>query len=500
MFNMMLAQKPSRRQFLLYLISTLFLLGLAFAYHYASDSIALPSMARKESSSKRLSIVPLVDLSATDMSVSDNSILDVVQSKETTRPQNKGNDSSTLTTSLPTHTTYLPTFYPSKELFIRAIYFDGRSRNNHKNSSVFLVVVKKVITDNNLIVGCQVGNHIAKDFEVRLIGETPLWRAFYPHINHEEAFVECYDLPAQNGSIGYISYKSNSSKSTVQMAASERPLYIPGPPVQPSTEQGKKYNFSIATCAKVFSNPPLLEEWLTYQKTLGVQHVHLDVEDSFVKNGGLKRKYVQEALKKGFLGVEVWNAYLSPNEIWYHNQGLIYEDCTYRFLGVYDYLVLMDTDDFLTPRVPGETQLYYYIDKYCKGKTTGSCKFKWIEFFPDHFGLNKSIPILDGNITRQLNNFSHYIQGNPKSLHRTSVVVDAATHYAYKMLDGFQIEQVSPNVMYVAHIRKGNRLAKGNNLHIGLPHSSAYEHVINKLLLLLMLLALPGCLQLLDIT
>ena len=377
-----------------------------------------------------------------------------------------------------------PTFHPSKELFIRAIYFDGRPRNKHKNSSVFLVVVKKDITDNKLILGCQVDKHVAKDFEVRLIGETPLWRAFYPKINHEEAFIECFDLPARNGSMGYITFK-RTKESEVEIAATERPLYVPGPRIPPSTEQGRKYGFSIASCAKIFNHPPWMKEWLQYQATLGVQHVHLDVEDSFVKNGGLDKPYMKEAIEKGFLSVDVWNSYLNGNEIWYHNQGLIYEDCVYRFLGVYDYLVLMDTDDFLTPRVPGETQLYYYINKYCRGQTTGSCKFKWIEFFPDHFGLNESIPILDGNVTRRLNNYSHYIQGNPKSMHRINVVVDAATHYAYKMLDGFQIKMVSSDVMYVAHVRKGNKLATGDRLHVGIPHSSAcYEHVVNRLLFL----------------
>ena len=375
-----------------------------------------------------------------------------------------------------------PTFHPSKELFIRAIYFDGRPRNKHKNSSVFLVVVKKVITDNKLILSCQVDKHIAKDFEVRLIGETPLWRPYYPKINHDEAFIECFDLPARNGSMGYITFK-RTKESEVEIAATERPLYVPGPRIPPSTEQGKKYGFSIASCAKIFNHPPWMKEWLQYQATLGVQHVHLDVEDSFVKNGGLDKPYMKEAIEKGFLSVDVWNSYLNDNEIWYHNQGLIYEDCVYRFLGVYDYLFLMDTDDFLTPRVPGETQLYYYINKYCRGQTTGSCKFKWIEFFPDHFGLNESIPILDGNVTRRLNNYAHFFQRNPKSMHRINVVVDAATHYAYKMLDGFQINMVSSDVMYVAHVRKGNKLATGNRLHFGIPHSSAcYEHVVSRLL------------------
>ena len=388
----------------------------------------------------------------------------------------------------------LPSFYPSKELFVRAVYFDGRPRNNHINSSVFLIVVKKSITDNKLITGCQIDNHRARDFEVRLIGETPLWRHFYPKINHEEAFVECYDMPARNGSMGYIFFKRDEN-AEVELAASERPVFMSGPRAEPSTAEGKNYGFTIAACAKVFgNNPPWLKEWLTYQKTLGVQHVHLDAEDTFVRAGWLKKPFIQKAMQEGFLSIDVWKKYLSPSEIWYHNQGLIYEDCVYRLRGVYDYLILVDTDDFFTPRNPTQKQLYFYIQKYCRGEGIGSCKFKWIEYYPDQLGLDKSIPIPDGNVTCQLKNYSHYIQGNPKSLHKTNVIVDAATHYAYTMLSGYRIVSVSPNELYVAHVRMGNRMASGKSLHIGPPTANGcLQHTVNRLLLVCMFLLFLLC-------
>ena len=405
--------------------------------------------------------------------------------------QSTHSETSTFSTASPSPpqnvtTQVLPTFYPSKELFVRAIYFDSRAKKyqQHRNSSVFLIVVKKSITDRKLIVGCQIDNKIARDFEVRLIGETPLWRHFYPKINHEEAFVECFDMPAKNGSNGYIHFKRDEN-SPIEIAASERPLLILQRKVKPLTPEAKKYGFTIAACAKIFgSRPPWLEEWLLYQRALGVQHVHLDAEDSFKLAGGLDKPFIKKAMQEGFLSVDVWNKYLAPNELWYHNQGLIYEDCVYRLQGVYDYLILIDTDDFLTPRIPTEKQLYYYINKYCRGENIGSCMFKWIEYYPDQFGLNKSIPIPDGNLTSQLKNYSHFIQGNPKSLHKANVIIDAATHYAYKMLKGYKVNQVSLDVMYAAHIRKGNKMMTGEALHIGPPHANgSWEHTMNVFLL-----------------
>lgn len=387
----------------------------------------------------------------------------------------------------------MPPFRPSKELFVRAVHFDDRPRNGHRNTSVFLVVALRTITDQNLIVGCQIDDNIAKDFKVDLIGETPLWRAFYNHINHEEAMVLCYDLPATRESTGYISYRL-SVNSTVKIATSERPVRFPVPRIPPTSDEGIKYNLTIVACAKIFNSPPWLGEWITYMKTLGIDHIHFDAEDSFKKFGAFKNSVLQEAIQSGFVTVEIWKQYLNGNELWYHNQGLIYEDCAYRYRNTYDYIVMVDTDDFFTPRVPGQGKLHYYVDKYCRGQTTGSCKFKWIEYFPDYYGLNNKTTN-DGNITSRLANFSHYTQGNPKSVHRTNVVFDAATHYAYKMVKGFNTVQVSPNVAYFAHIRKNkNPPSMGKGLKVGVPHSSAcLGHVLSRNLLVFLLMLCILC-------
>lgn len=380
-------------------------------------------------------------------------------------------------TSLPP----LPTFYPSKDLFVRAVYFDDRPRDGHQNTSVFLVVCIRNITDNKLIIGCQVDGRQANKFSVKLIGETPLWRYFYDKINHEEVLVHCYDLPAKNGSNGYILYKKSRDSNTV-IAASERRLVIPAPRIKPSSAEGVKYNMTIVTCAKVFEEPPWLEKWLIYQRTLGVDHVHLDVEDSFIKRRkGLSRPFIKRAMEEGFLTVDVWNRYLGVWEIWYHNQGLIYEDCPYRFRGTYDYIIMLDTDDFFTLRRPDQLKLHYYINTFCTGKGVGSCKFKWVEYFPDVFGFS-NVSTADGNITRGLKNYSHFNQGNPKSLHRTTVLIDTATHYAHLMMPGYRIAEVSLSVAYVAHVRKNNKLPEKGKLVIGLPNTCS-EHTLSVLLL-----------------
>lgn len=400
-------------------------------------------------------------------------------------PPNTASEPSTVS---PATVSAWPEFKPSKDLFVRAIHFDSRPRDGHHNTSVFLVVCLKTITDNNLIQGCFVDGRGAKDFAVKLIGETPLWRAFYDKkINHEEVMVHCYDLPAHNGSSGYITYRKTAD-SDIVTAASERLLMIPAPRITPSSEEGKKYNMTIVACAKVFGHPPWLKEWITYQRTLGVDHVHLDAEDTFRQNGGMDTEFITDMMAEGFLSIDVWKKYLSTWELWYHNQGLIYEDCPYRFRGTYDYIVMMDTDDFFTPRVPEEKKIHYYIDRSCRGKGIGSCKFKWVEYYPDVVGMNKSVPTADGNMTRALNNYSHYNQGNPKSLHRTTVLIDTATHYAYQMMPGYRIQSVPVTLAYVAHVRLYKRKLPDaqHGLVLGLPNTCS-EHLLSKLLLFVIL-------------
>lgn len=348
--------------------------------------------------------------------------------------------------------------FPSKDVLIRAVYFDDRQRDHHRNTCVFLVLVWKNITDNKLITGCQVGEKRAKHFDVRLIGETKYWRAYpqYNVIDHEEVMVHCYDLPVQDGEEAYLYYKMRKKSDDEVFVRSERPLMFPRPRVKPTSVEGLKYNLSVLTCTKVYGNPTWLKEWLTYQQTIGVDHVHMTADESFFRSiSNEMASYLEGLIADGFVSIDFWISWLNNGkQVWYHNQGLILEDCIYQFRGVYDYVYILDTDDFFNPRVPGETKVQYYIDRMCVRNKVGTCKFRWVEFYPDFYHMNTSISVADGNVTKQLLNFSHIMQGNRKSVHRTNAVVDSATHYAYDIIPGYERIEYPIEVAYVAHIRK----------------------------------------------
>lgn len=356
----------------------------------------------------------------------------------------------------PTYDDQVP-FFPFKDVLVRSVYFDDRPRDGHRNTSVFIVLIRKNITDNHLVVGCQVGKHRAKEFTVNVIGETPKWRVYpqYNVIDHEEVLVDCFDLPVQNGTSGFLLYRLYEG-AEVEVAVSERPLVIPPPRLPPRSPDSQFHNFTIVTCTKIFGTPPWFVEWMDYQRRIGVDHVHLNVDDAFTRNAPVNMLlYVKRAMKEGFVSADPWVPWLqNGKEVWYHNQGLILEDCIYRFRTSYDFIFILDTDDFFVPRVPDEKTLHYYIKKHCMGEDTGSCKFRWVEFYPDHYGLTGE-PTIGGNMTARLKNFTHYVQPNRKSLHRIGTVIDTCTHHAHKMLPGYRSVDVPQSSAYVGHIRKG---------------------------------------------
>jgi len=343
---------------------------------------------------------------------------------------------------------------------IRSVFLDTRLRNvGHKNASVFLIEVRKHIHHESLIIGCRVGKHATDDFTVRQpLQLQRIHRTTYTHI-----LIDCFDLPAENGSKAFIIYKP-SSDSVAVSTESERPLLIPAPRVPPRRGQ----NFTVATCLAVLfgPHPHFISEWLRYQRTIGIDHIHIIAEDSFKNGGGFKNPYLKQGMDEGFVSVEVWTRWLeTPSQIYYHSQVLAYEDCIYRFSGTYDYLIMVDTDDFFVPRVPGEPTIHYYVSGWCKN--SGTCLLNWILYYPD-CGMRKVDK--DGNVTAKLKsyvsfpNLSDLRIKRTKAIHRPVTVIDVGIHNTFQSLNGTENSMVPRIKAYVAHIRT-ERLPHGGASH-----------------------------------
>ena len=226
---------------------------------------------------------------------------------------------------------------------------------------------------------------------------------------------------------------------------------IPASHRQPPSNSN--YKFTVAVCVAVlFGQPPSFTEWLRYQKTIGVDHIHIIAEDSFTKGCTSNDPYFTQLRNNNYVSMDVWEKRLYSSEVWYHSQSLAYEDCIYQLRGTYDYIFMLDTDNFFIPRVPGQKQLHYYIDKWCP--RSGSCSFDWIDYYPD-CGL-KGDPGEDGNITSLLVSNVRHVWRVPKSLHSPDSVLDVGIHVPNTFVDRkWNVKYVSQSLAYVAHIRTG---------------------------------------------
>ena len=359
------------------------------------------------------------------------------------------------------HFAFVPSGPLTKNLIVHSAHFDDRARNGHDNVTMLFIGVNKTIFDLKLIVGCGVGSKEASNFTFRFTAEDILmhnWLGPQP-FPYEEIVVECYDLPVIAEEQAYVMYKT-ATDSLVYSVQSEYPVFVPAPRVKPTG----KHNFTVVTCTKIHDKGVTwLPEFVRYQKTLGVDHVHINILDTFIKDNGLethlKDPYLAQAVLKGFLSFHTWTEWYNnslKDEIYLHSEVLRKLDCMYRFRGTYDYAFSLDTDDFFTPRIPGQTKVKDYILKWCYGGSVGSCTFKWIYYFPEACGLVDNKRPNDGNITRKLRSFASWSRGKYKSVHLTSALVDATFHDAtckWCLMPGYKVVHVPSHVAYMAHLR-----------------------------------------------
>ena len=330
------------------------------------------------------------------------------------------------------------------DLTIRAVYFDNRAREGHKNVSVFLIEARKKIIDNDWISACEIDGSTSNDFEVhqlfingwvgKIIDEKPF-------LTHTMALLDCYDMKARNGCVTRLHFKSSKNGFVVPVE-SERPYYMP------VVHGGPEYK--TASCIGIiYANPPYLKDWLNYQRTIGVDHVFMVADNSFT---GVSDSYIKEARESGFLTLEVWTARLKSNiQVQYHSQMLAYHDCMYKSQGSYDYMLFCDQDDFFIPQMKNKS-LKYYISHWC---FKGTCEFDWNEFYPD-CGM-KVGPVRDGNLSKLLVSKTHLDTHIKKCLHKLSSILEVGIHDARRMFATHQIVKVPYSVAYVAHIRKYRR-------------------------------------------
>ena len=351
----------------------------------------------------------------------------------------------------------------TKDVILRSAYFDDRARNGHSEIGVFLIAVKRSTFDLKLFIGCGIDKQVSSHFTVISTEESYLMHEWFyrdlgiPLHPYDEYILECYNVHMTSNSAAFILYK-RPSDSLIHVANSEFPLMFPAPRVQPTGQ----YDFSVVTCTEAHNKKVAwLREFIRYQKTTGIDHVHINILDTVIKDGGLKAlledPQVAKGVAEGYVTMTVWKDELeAAGEIFSFSAILRKLDCIYRFRGTYDYAFLLDSDDFFNPLVHGKIYLKDYIQDWCRGDSSiGSCIFQWFYYYPEACGMRNETAN-DGNITRLLKSYKYSYNNHLKSAHLISAVLDTGFHHAECvncLLPGYHVRHVPPHVAYVAHRR-----------------------------------------------
>ena len=349
------------------------------------------------------------------------------------------------------HDSTAPAQVLSKELVIRRVYFDPRWRDGYCNSTVFLVEAKGTTLNSQQFSGCQVGPHFVDKFRFR-IPASYSWVRKYKHATSTLALIDCYNIPDVAYGDSASLYYTTFSGVKVEIQA-QKPLFIPEPraALTPSTVRAVVCVGMIRAGAQSPSEHGMLYHWLLYQKVIGVDHVHMIVEENFVRAGGLDNEVIQQALVEGYLSTDYWPNWLNLTEV-YNSQKLAYQDCLYRFQGVYDYIIYADSDDFFVP-VKKNKSIKHYLLRWCSG-SAGTCRFVWRQFFPD-CGWDPNSIGADGNFTAAMTYKRIMQRSQFKCGHQLKALLDAGTHAANSLMGGYYQAYVPKDEAYFAHLRFG---------------------------------------------
>ena len=332
----------------------------------------------------------------------------------------------------------------------RAAFFDKRRRGGYKNSTVVLTHINR--TETIKVVGCIIDGYYTDNVELNPININNWIHKNHPECTHDNVLYYCFNTPGRNNSKVALVYENPQNQSEIFITDSEHPLFVPK-----SRETSKEFASSVMACTAVFGTPPYFGAWLRYQKSIGVDFVYVNAAETFLCGDAYKDTFLQESLRNGFVQLKVWKEYLTPPALFYHSQALHYQNCVYRFQGIYNYAIMGDFDDFVIP-ARGKSIRQALQSLFDPNPHLGGIQLSWFLFYEPEGGLDYDV-IMAGN-------FSRYVDGakpatnerNSKSIHKLTATSDVGIHKVSRLMAGYTRRDAPKNVVYMAHFKHKDKL------------------------------------------
>jgi galactan beta-1,4-galactosyltransferase len=163
-------------------------------------------------------------------------------------------------------------------------------------------------------------------------------------------------------------------------------------PVQPMLSTKPPYKFGLCVPALFGDvNAQHLFEFISVVHKLGVQHITI----YFSSAPADAKQVLQHFENQGILQTVPWNLPVSDSQTWNHAQVLSINDCAYRAMSLYEYVLFHDIDEYVVPRESIGT-LERLADKYCTAKPNlcGICflnAFFIPHWLPGQFRISTSL-------------------------------------------------------------------------------------------------------------
>ena len=335
----------------------------------------------------------------------------------------------------------------------RAAYFDRRQIHGHKNAVIVLAHVTKEVLKKNLILGCIVNGMHTKKFKILSFLMNGWIHRHHPLMTHDDVLIFCYNTTISrdcNNNV-VIEYKNPKDIKQIISIKPEVSLFVP------SFQPANKGRSSVMVCITAYGTPPYFMDWLHYQKTLGVDLVYISAQESFLNSTVYSDTFFQESLDTGFVQVNVWEEYLTKMEVFYHSQLLYYHDCLYRFQSVYDYAIIVDTDEFyIVGNGTLDRHIHQHLDEvFSRRPKIGALRVDQVIYHapPGGFDRNNMEISDDGNLPRYAVRTSQRID-NFKSVSKLTATIELSVHTVVGLMPGFREYALPRHVAHVAHLKK----------------------------------------------
>ena len=337
-------------------------------------------------------------------------------------------------------------FDDGKDVIPLKAFLDWRPQGGYDNATIILVQVRKEILSGNRIIGCGIEEKTATMFEVYLLNTYKDYiHRFYQSLTHDEAVVLCYDLKlSHNKSRPYVIYRNTYDYPIHVKTKSDLIINL-------GVERINSMNPKVLLCAtQVMGTEWLNEEWIQYQKSAGIDFIHLYTIQP-----------VESMVSNHRVHVDQWLSMLGEGEVYLHSQSLQTMDCLYRYHGLFDYVLVYGTSDYFVPMMADKFDIKDYIKVLFNHKHTGSVLLRRVIYNIDDCKFKDQIHNMNThtNISSILNHQEFKeLDIVTKGIHKISAVREITSQKAASLMPGYVTERVSPEVAYVVHIRNRKSL------------------------------------------